>query len=261
NEQCSPQQRTTRISGRDGLCVDVYGALTADGSRVILYPCGQQQNQQWTFYPDNTIRSLGKCLATSALSSGSNVVITNCDYLRYDDGWMVSSSGTMMNKSSHLVLTANAATSRTNLTGENNVFAAKQAWRIGNYVEPIVTTIIGLRHMCLEATDNDTNVWLESCVKNKTKQYWALYSDDTIRVNNNRNLCVSSSTDSSSKLIVIRRCDGSINQRWVFTPQGTISNPGYEAVMDVAQNDVYLKKIVLSSATDKGNGQQWTVFY
>nr|5Y42_C Chain C, Seed lectin [Trichosanthes anguina]5Y42_F Chain F, Seed lectin [Trichosanthes anguina]5Y97_C Chain C, Seed lectin [Trichosanthes anguina] len=263
--ECLVETRTTRISGRDALCVDVAGALTSDGSRLILYPCGQQVNQKWTFHSDGTVRSLGKCLATNNSKFGNLVVIYDCSKLAAEDiSWDVSVGGTIMNPNyEDLALTSNKATRSTNLTMEVNTYSASQGWRVGNYVQPIIGSIVGLDDMCLEATDGNTNMWLEECVPNQREQSWALYSDGTIRVDDNRELCVtaSSSTYDNWKVITILNCDGSNNQRWVFLADGSISTPGNQRLaMDVARSDVDLKKIILHRPHGDLN-QQWVLFY
>lgn len=263
NSRCYVEERTTWISGRDGLCADVAHALSDDHSRVILFPCGEQVNQQWTFHSDHTIRSLGKCLIPSKSISGNPLaVIYNCSKITKEDAtWEVSISGTIMNSAYDLVLTSNNASKSSNLTMENNIYGGSQGWRVGNYVDPIITSIIGVKQMCLEAKDENTNIWLEECVKNKNEQSWAVYSDGSIRVSNNPSLCVTASSIESNQVIVILRCNGLASQRWVFKVDGTISPAKNESLaMDVAQNNVDLKRIVLYPRHGLVS-QQWTVFY
>ncbi|XP_038884532.1 seed lectin-like [Benincasa hispida] len=253
NSRCYVEEHTTRISGRDGLCADV-----ADGSHVISFPCRQQANQQWTFYSDRTIRSLGKCLIPSKSSSNPLAVIYDCSKVSQQDAtWEVSLSGTIMNTYNDSVLTSNNGST---LTMEDNAYDGNQGWRVGNFVDPIVTSIIGVKEMCLEATEGNTNIWLEECVKDKIEQSWTLYSDGSIRVNNNHSLCVTASIHSRQRIVILN-CNGLATQRWVFKADGTISTPKDDGlVMDVAQNDVDLKRIVLYPRHG-GVNQQWVVFY
>jgi hypothetical protein len=37
------------ITGVSGLCLDVNGAITADGTKVVLWTCHGGAGQQWTF--------------------------------------------------------------------------------------------------------------------------------------------------------------------------------------------------------------------
>jgi hypothetical protein len=63
----------------DGKCVDVYKALSADGTPTILWTCHSGVNQRWTQLEDRTFRTMGKCLdARSTLIRGA-VVLWACD--------------------------------------------------------------------------------------------------------------------------------------------------------------------------------------
>nr|O22415.1 RecName: Full=Ribosome-inactivating protein SNAIf; AltName: Full=Agglutinin I; Contains: RecName: Full=SNAIf-A chain; AltName: Full=rRNA N-glycosidase; Contains: RecName: Full=Linker peptide; Contains: RecName: Full=SNAIf-B chain; Contains: RecName: Full=TrSNAIf; Flags: Precursor [Sambucus nigra]AAC49989.1 type 2 ribosome-inactivating protein SNAIf precursor [Sambucus nigra] len=248
---CSVVEVTRRISGWDGLCVDVRDGHYIDGNTVQLGPCGNECNQLWTFRTDGTIRWLGKCLTTS-----SSVMIYDCNTVPPEaTKWVVSTDGTITNPRSGLVLTAPQAAEGTALSLENNIHAARQGWTVGD-VEPLVTFIVGYKQMCLTENGENNFVWLEDCVLNRVEQEWALYGDGTIRVNSNRSLCVTSEDHEPSDLIVILKCEGSGNQRWVFNTNGTISNPNAKLVMDVAQSNVSLRKIILYPPTGNPN-QQW----
>ncbi|KAG5543116.1 hypothetical protein RHGRI_016012 [Rhododendron griersonianum] len=253
---------STHISGRDGLCVDVRDEKDDDGNPIQLWPCGQQSNQQWTFQTDGTIRSLGKCMTTYSYSPGVYVMIFNCGTAVQDaTKWSLSSDGTITNPRSGLVLTANQAAQGTTLTVETNVHAARQGWRVvGEEVNPTVTTIIGLNDLCMQANNDNSRVWLESCVDSSQQQQWALYGDGTIRVNSNHNLCLTSDGHSSLDVIIILRCQGWADQRWVFKSDGTILNPNTKLVMDVKDSDVSLHQIILYQPTGNPN-QRWLPYF
>ncbi len=50
------------ITGYQGLCVDVRGANSANGTPVQVYTCNGTNAQQWTVASGNTLQALGKCL-------------------------------------------------------------------------------------------------------------------------------------------------------------------------------------------------------
>lgn len=257
-DSCFVQTRTSSISGREGFCIDATRELLKDGSHVILYPCGPQLNKKWAFQSDGTIQYSNMCLT---FNDEHYVVIYNCSKVEPSTiRWNISIDGTISNPSSGLVLTANASTRSTILTVEVNKYTTGQGWRVGNYVKPIISSIIGMEEMCLEATNNYTNMWLENCVKNKEEQYWAVYSDGSIRVNKNHNLCVSSPSDFSPGLITIVECNGTSNQRWNFMADATILNPKTGMVMDVEVAKVSRKRIIVYHKNGRRN-QQWTLIY
>jgi len=66
----------------NGKCLDIYGALNTNGTKVQLYHCTGATNQTWTINPaDKTIRALGKCLDLPAgnLTSGTGLQIWDCN--------------------------------------------------------------------------------------------------------------------------------------------------------------------------------------
>ncbi|KGN45978.1 seed lectin [Cucumis sativus] len=259
DDSCNVQTRTAMISGQNGFCVDSSRILDYNGNPIILYRCINQLNQEWTFLSDKTIRYSNKCLT---FETSRYVVLYNCSEVEEKGNirWNVAIDGTISNPSSGLVLTTDPSTNRSQLIVEVNKFTTSQGWRVGNYVKPIIGSIIGMEEMCLEATNNNTNMWLEKCVKNKAEQYWAVYSDGSIRVNRKRNLCVSSSSNRSGALLIIDECKGTSNQRWNFLANGTILNPETKKVVDVYGSMVSAKRIILYPKTGLAN-QQWTLFY
>ncbi|XP_058223283.1 ribosome-inactivating protein SNAI-like [Rhododendron vialii] len=129
----------------------------------------------------------------------------------------------------------------------------KQQWTIFSNISDSAPVSSGA---CKANSDEDSGVWLESCVDGRQQQQWALYGDGTIRVHSNRNLCLTSDGHSSSAVIIILRCQGVGNQRWVFNADGTISYPNAKLVMNVKNSDVSLHQIILYQPN--GNpSQQW----
>jgi RHS repeat-associated protein len=62
-------------------CVDVNAGGTADGTKVQLWDCGNGNvNQNWTLYPDGTVRNFGKCLDLSGFgtTNGTKVQLWTC---------------------------------------------------------------------------------------------------------------------------------------------------------------------------------------
>ncbi|KAE9452362.1 hypothetical protein C3L33_15736, partial [Rhododendron williamsianum] len=263
HDECTILNSTRHLSGRDGFCMDVRDGRDNDGNPIQLWPCGQQQsNQQWTFRTDGTIRSLGKCMTASGYSPGHYVMIFDCETAGQDaTKWSLSTDGTITNPHSGLVLTAtNEHVQGNTLTVETNIHAASQGWRVVEEVYPTVTTIMGFNDLCMQANNDNTRVWLESCVDSRQQQQWALYGDGTIRVNSDHNLCLTSDGHSSLDVIIVRRCQGWGNQRWVFHTDGTILNPNAKLVMDVRQSDVSLKQIILYQPTGNPN-QRWLPYF
>ncbi|MDO0924699.1 ricin-type beta-trefoil lectin domain protein [Streptomyces sp. TG1A-8] len=59
--------------GRQGKCLDVAGANSADGTAVQLYDCNGSAVQQWTVGGGGTVRALGKCLDVTGDATADSV--------------------------------------------------------------------------------------------------------------------------------------------------------------------------------------------
>ncbi|EEF33306.1 ricin-agglutinin family protein [Ricinus communis] len=254
---CEEPEPTVRISGRDGLCVDVRFGSYANGNAIQLWPCKSNSdvNQLWTLKRDGTIRSNGKCLTSNGHAPGDRMMIYDCpSAVTNATSWQIWENGTIMSKSG-LVLAAPGG-SFTTLTVENNTYAASQSWLPSNNTEPIVTSILGLRYYCLEANGND--VWLDKCASNKTEQKWALYRDGSVRPEHNRDSCLTN--DPKKGIIVeIQSCSpASSGQLWAFRNDGTIWNLHQQKVLDVAYADPDIKRIVIWKYKGQAN-QKWAL--
>ncbi|XP_010922360.1 ricin [Elaeis guineensis] len=257
-DTCAHPEPTTRISGRNGLCVDVRDGQYNDGNPIQLWPCksNTDANQLWTLKRDGTIRSNGKCLTTYGYSPGSYVMIYDCTTAVTDaTRWEVWDNGTIINPRSALVLSAESGNSGTTLTVETNIYASRQGWLASNNTQPFVASIVGFMDLCLE-TDG-TGVWVGNCASNKVEQKWALYADGSIRPQQNQDRCLTSNDLLQGTNITVVSCSpGSSGQRWVFTNDGTILNLKQGLVMDVKGSDPSLKQIILWPFTGNPN-QKW----
>lgn len=249
--------RPTHIIGRDGLCLDVIGGYGDDHIPTQLWPCGAQNNQLWTIRTDGTIRAMGKCLVPNGNDPGAYTMINNCDNSKPDDKtWKLYPDGTLTHVHSGLVLTTQTIGPHPITTIESNTYAATQSWDTADDGAPIVTPIIGLRRMCLQAQNDNVHIWLNKCVKNNRQQYWAFYGDGSIRANFNTSLCMTCGAKSPNDAIILSKCEGLARQRWEAKEDGTILNPSTDLVMDVKGSDPNLRQIILFAPTGNPN-QQW----
>ncbi|CAK9313714.1 unnamed protein product [Citrullus colocynthis] len=247
----------THLVGRDGLCLDVIGGYADNHVPTQLWPCGPQNNQLWTIQVDGRIQTMGKCLVPNDHNPGSYTMIDDCDKADPDDKtWKLYPDGTLTHVQSGLVLTGQGTGPHTITTIETNAFAATQSWRTVDNGSPLVVAIVGFRRMCLQAQNDNVHVWMNSCVKNHRQQYWAVYSDGTIRANYNASFCLSSTGKDLNDAIALAKCQGLPQQRWVAKEDGTILNLNTNLVMDVKGSDPNLRQIILFARTGNPN-QQW----
>ncbi|KXK60648.1 glycosyl hydrolase [Micromonospora rosaria] len=73
--------RTGPVVGLGGLCLDVRGAGTADGTQVQVHTCNGTPAQTWTVTPGGPVRALGKCLDVSGGGSadGTKIQLWTCN--------------------------------------------------------------------------------------------------------------------------------------------------------------------------------------
>ncbi|WP_455430062.1 ricin-type beta-trefoil lectin domain protein [Nocardiopsis alborubida] len=72
---------TGTITASNGICLDVAGAATGDGTPIQLAHCNGNQAQQWTEGADGTLRAFNKCLdvAGGATAAGTPVQLWTCN--------------------------------------------------------------------------------------------------------------------------------------------------------------------------------------
>ncbi|MFI6426188.1 family 16 glycosylhydrolase [Promicromonospora sp. NPDC050880] len=73
--------RTGTVTASNGICLDVAGANTANGTPIQLAWCNGNAAQQWTVGTDGTVRALGKCLDVSGggTAAGTPVQLWDCN--------------------------------------------------------------------------------------------------------------------------------------------------------------------------------------
>ncbi|MCP2263204.1 Beta-glucanase, GH16 family [Promicromonospora thailandica] len=94
--------RTGRITASNGICLDVAGANTANGTPIQLANCNNNTAQQWTVGTDGTVRALGKCLDVSGggTAAGTPVQLWECNGTGAQQWAAVSGSQALRNPQS-----------------------------------------------------------------------------------------------------------------------------------------------------------------
>jgi beta-glucosidase len=92
---------TGRVTGYQGLCLDVRSANSADGTPVQVYTCNGTNAQQWTAEPNGTLQALGKCLDVSGggTANGTHVQLYTCNGTGAQS-WQAQSNGELVNPQS-----------------------------------------------------------------------------------------------------------------------------------------------------------------
>jgi len=82
---------------QSGRCIDVPNSTQTNGTRVQLYDCSGQSNQQWTYTSSKQLRVYGnKCLDANgaATANGTGIIIWDCNG-GTNQQWNVNSNGTI----------------------------------------------------------------------------------------------------------------------------------------------------------------------
>ena len=97
----SPAASTGKVTGYQGLCVDVRAGNNADGTPVQAYTCNGTSAQQWTVQPNGTLQAFGKCLdvAASGTANGTLVQLYTCNGTAAQN-WQPQSNGELVNPAS-----------------------------------------------------------------------------------------------------------------------------------------------------------------
>ncbi|MCZ7440379.1 endo-1,4-beta-xylanase [Micromonospora sp. WMMC241] len=92
-----PSGGASRILGnQSGRCVDVPNSSQTNGTRVQLYDCHGQTNQQWTYTGSKQLTIYGgsRCLDAAGSGNGAAVQIYGCNG-QANQQWNVNSNGTI----------------------------------------------------------------------------------------------------------------------------------------------------------------------
>ncbi|XP_022941585.1 nigrin b-like isoform X2 [Cucurbita moschata] len=254
----------THLVGRDGLCLDTM-LLLGYYPPTHLSQCEQRKSSQlWSILEDGTIRisDVRFCLVPKSQSTefvGANVVAMDCSKeIRHDMKWTKNKDGTIHHDESGLVLTAKPG--RT-VTVEVNENLPSQSWEATETFIPMVANIKWLDNLCLKSIEGENSyVTLNECSRDDKNQRWALYGDGTIRQNEYRHLCLTSSERNYGAMVVVSRCADKPQQRWGLAEDSTINHPNTNLVMDVRREVPLLPPMIVVDKHDGAASQRWTIY-
>ncbi|KAJ4828920.1 hypothetical protein Tsubulata_008094 [Turnera subulata] len=258
DDLCPELEPTTRIVGRDGLCVVVQDSDPTDGNKIILDDC--EFDHFWTFKRDGTIRWNDKCLTGIKIfpnqSSNNNDQTINITMVIYDCStapsvsiqWNVTTDGSIVSiEYDDLSLTAPAGQG-TPLTLEDTVLSSAQAWLPTNHYQPFraaISDIFSAGYLRLK--EGDDRVLVIERLRNgrKITRDWAIYADGTIRPVSALHRCLTLTLGKVEieNRVVLEDCIGSYKQRWMFRSNGFLVNPESGLILGARQDSSVLTPI------------------
>ncbi|MBY8882836.1 ricin-type beta-trefoil lectin domain protein [Actinacidiphila acidipaludis] len=223
---------TGETVGVGGLCLDVRGGLTADGTPVQLYGCNHTAAQQVVHQSDGTVRILGKCLTVNGNSTADHapVGIATCAGLG-SQTWTHRADGTLVNTASGRCLDVpdgNTTPGAVQVQIYGCDGNAAQLWQLPP------GQLAGPGGLCADVADADpasaTPVQLWSC--NATDaQRWSAPGDGTVRVFG-KCLDVAHGATANGTSVQLWDCNGSAAQNWASRADGTLFNPASGRCLD-----------------------------
>jgi Ricin-type beta-trefoil lectin domain len=83
---------SSEILGVGGLCLDVQGRSSGDGTPLVLYPCTGANNQKFRHLVDGRLQEVqtGKCLTVNEYVERSPVFIDHCNDKPEPQAWAIS---------------------------------------------------------------------------------------------------------------------------------------------------------------------------
>jgi hypothetical protein len=225
---------TGEVIGVGGLCLDVRGGATADGTPIQLAACDHGPAQQVGHQADGTLRVLGGCLTASGTGNDATVALASCSGGPAQI-WAHQSNGAVVNPASGRCLdvpNGNTTPGAVQLRIHDCDGTAAQVWKL----PPGAVT--GPGGLCADVADADpasgTPVQLYTC-NGTDAQRWTAPGDQTLRVLG-KCLDLPNAATANGTTLQLWDCDGTGAQTWVTRSDGTILNPASGRCLDDPQD-------------------------
>ncbi|MFJ2778805.1 ricin-type beta-trefoil lectin domain protein [Kitasatospora sp. NPDC087315] len=283
---------TSALPAADGsaLCLDVWGARTADGTPVETWTCSTSSAQKWTRPGDGTLRAFGKCASPvgGTAGAGTKIELTTCNGGE-GQKWQDGANGAIVHTASTLCL---------EIPGWNQAPGTQlglwycngnpnQKWPAtvnppsgpgytatltpqydaeGNTTSRTTTStttlpsavLTGTTPICLDATGassaNGTPVETWTCHDGSAQQ-WTIGSDGTLRVLGACARPVGGQAGANAQ-IELWTCDGSDSQRWHTTADGALVHQS-GLCLDIPRSSTVPGTRVALWTCNQGSNQKW----
>jgi hypothetical protein len=212
------------VLGAGGLCLDVRGGTSSDGTPMQITTCNHTAAQLVSYRADRSVQVLGKCLqvAGNATGNGAVVVLSTCNGAT-GQIWTRLSNGALVNPASGRCLdvpSGNTVPGAVQLQIWDCNPTAAQTWRMPP------GPVIGPAGLCVDVADADpasgAAIQLFTC--NQTDaQRWSAPGDETIRVFGKCLDVVLGGTANGTQ-VQLWDCNGSDAQKWSVTSAGVLVN-------------------------------------
>ena len=224
------------VLGVGGLCLDVRGGGTADGTALQVMTCNHTAAQLASYAPDLSVHVLGKCLqvAGNTTGNGAAVVLATCDRST-GQVWTRQAGGALVNPASGRCLDVpggNTVPGAAQLQIWDCNGSAAQTWQLPP------GPVVGPGSLCVDVANADpasgTAVQLFGCNQSDA-QRWSAPGDATIRVFGKCLDVVNGGTTNGTR-VQLWDCNGSDAQRWSVVSPGVLRNARSGRCLDDPSN-------------------------
>ncbi|GLW33805.1 arabinofuranosidase catalytic domain-containing protein [Actinoplanes regularis] len=217
------------VTGPGGKCLDVAADDTgANGAAVAIWDCQTYaEDQHWTHFPDNTLRTINRCLDINGngTANGTQVELWDCNGVG-GQKWVQQADGSLRNPQSGRCLDSpNGNTgngTRMQIYDCNGSAAQKFAVNAGG----IVGSPGG---KCVDVAGDDTGgngtaVQIWDCQTYSLDQHWFHQSNGALRTLG-RCLDINGNATANGTQVELWDCNGVGGQVWQQQADGSLRNP------------------------------------
>jgi GH25 family lysozyme M1 (1,4-beta-N-acetylmuramidase) len=208
-----------------GKCIDDTGASKADGTRIQIWTCSGEKQQNWTLVQDETLRVFGMCLddENGGTANGNPVQLYTCGAGNVNQRWIVETDGELVNVKSGKCLddagykTANG----TKLQIWSCTGATNQRW-----TPPAVPFASGVAGLCLndKSASNGGEIEALTC-DGASAQAVTVKADATLRVAGKCLDVTGNGTATSTRVQLWPCLSNNTGEQWRIVGNGAVVNP------------------------------------
>jgi hypothetical protein len=225
------------VIGDGGLCLDIRGSATADGTPVQLYTCNHTAAQQFSYPGSQTLQAFGKCLDVAGGATANHTLVD----LRTCNGtpaqaWTLQANGELVNPVSGRCLddpSGNTTPGAAQMQIYDCNAGATQVWKLPP------GPVTGPGGLCADVANGDpssgTAVQLWGCNQSDA-QRWSVPGDGTVRVFG-KCLDVVNGATANGTAVNLWDCNGTGAQAWQTQANGTLRNPQSGRCLDDPNNN------------------------
>jgi GH25 family lysozyme M1 (1,4-beta-N-acetylmuramidase) len=249
-----------------GKCLDDTAGRTASGTRVQVWGCNGNANQQWMVVPDGTLRVHGACLAAAGTGTGAGngaAAVLNACHGTSAQRWQVGTNGELVAVASGRCL------DDTGWRTANGTLL--QIWACSggseqHWIPAAAAMVSGIPGKCADdpgfrtANGRRLDVW--ACAGSSNER-WTAEPDGSIRVSG-KCLDVAGYGTASGTALDLYTCRGTTNQRWKIVPEGPLGsevvNPASgKCLADAGDATANGSKLTIQACQAQDPGDIWHV--